>query len=220
MTKWQMTRIQYSFGLGILIATWIHFPAPRAPYVYAVAGVLTALRFRALGWKVSRAFIPFAIAAVGTSLTLMLGSHSKGGESIAHLWRFPALVIQFGMTLRAVLSYASVDPMSPRTALLVDIMAKRRTLMKLGREAKPYQAERERAFAAMMALHEELRLYGRQHGFGPSPEQEAIRRRMEAQQLVLDQVRATEGAHSERRRQAIEDLNEATQALKSYRRAA
>jgi len=34
ISKWQMSRIQYGFGLGILIATWIHFPVPRALFVF------------------------------------------------------------------------------------------------------------------------------------------------------------------------------------------
>jgi hypothetical protein len=44
ISKWQMSRIQYGFGLGILIATWIHFPVPRALFVFAIASALTALR--------------------------------------------------------------------------------------------------------------------------------------------------------------------------------
>jgi hypothetical protein len=55
MAKWQLSRIQYGFGLGVLVAVWIHFPGPRALFAFAVTSMLTALRFRALGWKPSRA---------------------------------------------------------------------------------------------------------------------------------------------------------------------
>src|SRR6266513_29531 len=107
-STWQLSRIQYGFGLGILVAVFIHFPAPRSLYAYAIAGLLTALRFRALDWRPARAFIPFAIAAAGTGVVLVLGPHTATGTRIAHLWRAAALIIQAGMIVRAVLSYGAI----------------------------------------------------------------------------------------------------------------
>ena len=220
MRKLQLTSIQYSFGLGILAVTWIHLPSPRALYVFVIASLLTALRFNALGWKTWKAFIPAGIAVAGTALGLMTARDAGVSKHIAHLWRGFAVISQFGMTIRAVLAWADCDPRSGRMALLQDMMAKRRALMALKKSGEPILAEQAREGAAMMALHEELRLYGQLHGFGPSPAKDAIRARMDEQLAVWDRSRQAAAAQHERMRAAIDELTAATEALKGYRRAA
>src|SRR5689334_2200071 len=116
-SKWQVSRMHFGFGLGILIAILTHLPTPKAVYAYALAGALTALRFRTLGWKPSRAFIPFGVAAGGVMLVALLGAQTKAGTSVAHIWRTVALIVQGGMIVRAVISSAPADPIYPKHAL-------------------------------------------------------------------------------------------------------
>jgi hypothetical protein len=181
--------------------------------------MLTALRFRALGWKPSRALIPFAIAAIGTASAMAVGVHSSASLAIAHAWRAAASMVQLGTIIRAMLAWADCDPRSAKQALLLETLAKRRALMALSKAGKPIHSEREREAAALMALHGELRRYGETHGFRPSPEMDAIRARIADQKAFLDRIRAAEAVQHEQMRVAIDELNAATKSLKEKRRA-
>lgn len=218
MSRLQLTRIQYSFGLGILAVIWIHFPSPRALYLFIIASMLTALRFNALGWNPLKAFAPAAIAIVGTVSALVAPKFGSAAKEFAHLWRGAAVLTQLGITIRAVLAWADCDPRSGRMALLQDVIAKRRSMLAVQKSGEPILAEQARQGAAMMALHEELRLHGQKYGFAASPEIDSIRARMAEQQAIWDRSREAASAHHERMRTAIDELNAANQALKGYRR--
>lgn len=218
MSNWQMSRIQYGFSLGILVATWIHFPAPRALFAFGVASALTALRFRALGWKQSRAFLPFAIAVLGTALIMIVGQHSKASVTIAHVWRFAAIVTQSGMILRAILAYAPVDPISPKAALAQDFMAKRRRLRHSIKEGQPVREAHSREVKKLVAINEELKAYVAAHGHVNSEEHQAILARFEAQKAVLAPLSAETGIVNDRMTRETQELKDASQAWKNRNR--
>jgi hypothetical protein len=216
-SKWQVSRRQFGFALGFLLAISAKLHGPIWWLVgFALAGGVTAMRFHSLKWKPSRAFIPLAIAALASAFALTQGPQSSGAVILFGA----ALTALLGMIVRSIFAWADCDPRSPKTALLLETVAKRRDLLALAKEGDPLRVDREQAYAAMMALHAELQAHSEAHGWGPSAEREAIQARMAEQQKVIDRVRAVEAAHLERRRAARDRLEAATKALKEYKRAA
>jgi hypothetical protein len=167
-----------------------------------------------------RTFIPLGMVVAGTAVAAVLGPASAQGQWVLVKTHAFALLGQTWISIRAALAWAECDPRSPKMALTLDVLAKRRALIDLGRAVKPIRAARERDSAAVMALHQELREHGRAHGFLPSPEIDAIRARMAAQQEVLDRSRAAEAAFNESLMAATEKLKSASKSLREYRRAA
>jgi hypothetical protein len=208
MSKWQMTRLQYSFGLGILVATWIHFPAPRALFVFVITSALTALRFRTLGWNPWKAFLPAAIAVVGTALTVIVGHQTGQPKDITHIWRGAAVIAQLGMTVRAILANSKVDPTSPRQALALDFLKQRRQTKQSMNRFQPQIEAHRRAMEKLDALKEELARHIAENGQTVSAE------RLRLTEEVADQTLLVR-ASSEDLRATTLKIREQTEALRS-----
>jgi hypothetical protein len=215
--KWQLTRARYGFALGILFAASIHFPHPRALIGYGVAGLLTAMRFRALGWKVSRAFVPFAIAAAGTILVLSLGGHSQVGSAIARWWRVLALLVQSGMTFRSVLSYAAIDPMSHKQKLARDLLATRRNVKRTIKDNKPLIERHRQESATLTALLKERQAYIAAHGYDKSDQLKSLIARFDAQKAVVEPLGAELRASTEQLQARGEELKQASGAWRALK---
>jgi hypothetical protein len=215
MSKWQMSRIQYCFGLGILVATWIHFPAPRALFVFAIASMLTALRFRALGWKLSPAFTPVGIAAVGTALIMIMGPSSKASVFIAHLWRGAAVLAQLGITVRAVLAHSARDPISPRQGLALNFLGQRRRTKRMMDNFKPQIEAHRRATQELDALRAELADHVATHGDKPSAERTCLTERLAEQTLLVQASTEDLRAGTAKMRAESDALRSATEAWKN-----
>jgi hypothetical protein len=219
-SNWQMSRRQYGFALGILIAVAIHFPAPRALFAYAVAGGITALRFRTLQWKPSRAFIPFAIAAAGLALGALPGFHSKAGANVAHIWRFLALFVQAGMTLRAVIKHGPTDPISPKQKLAHDVLAKRRDVLKTLKDNRPLAEQHRLEAAKSAALNAELQAHIAEHGHSRPEEFQEILVRCKAQRAIVQPLGEELREATDRMISKTEDFKEAREAWKDRNKAA
>lgn len=215
MKKLQLTRMQYGFALGILVVTWIHFPSPRALFVFAIASMITALRFNALGWKPSRAFIPFAIAAVGTGLALVLGAHTEASKSIAHLWRGAAAFTQLGMTIRAVLANSGIDPISPRQALARNFLSQRRRTKRVIGDFKPQMEAHRRAADRLKDLTKQLADHIAAHGDKPSAERTLLTEQLAEQNLLVRACTEDLKAGTAKLQAESEALRSATQAWKN-----
>lgn len=214
-SKWQMSRIQYGFGLGILIATWVHFPVPRALFVFAIASALTALRYRALGWKLPQAFVPFAIAAVGTALIMIVGPTAKASVSIAHLWRGAAVLAQLGITARAVLAHSASDPISSRQALAHNFLNQRRRTKRVIDEFTPQMDAHRRATQELDALMAELADYVATHGDEPSAERARLTERLTDQTLLVQASSEDLRGGTAKLRGESDALRSATEAWKN-----
>jgi hypothetical protein len=214
-SKWQLSRIQYGFALGILLAVSIHFPTPKSLFAYACAGGITALRFRALDWKWPKAFIPFAMAAAGTMLVVVLGPQSKGGTGVAHLWRFAALVVQGGMTFRAVLSYAAIDPISRKQKLAREFLGKRRELRRTLNGNVPLMEAHRRESAKLTALLDERKAYIAAHGHDGSDALKSLIARFEAQRVIVQPLGAELRAATETLSKRGEEFRDAHAAWKN-----
>jgi hypothetical protein len=214
-SRWQLSRVQYGFALGILFAVSIHFPSPKALFGYAFAGLITALRFRALGWKVSRAFIPFAIGAAGTALILIVGPQSKPSVPIAIGWRVCALIVQAGMTLRAVLSYAAIDPILPKQRLARDFLAKALEVRKTLKGNRPLRETHRRESAKLTALLEKRKAYIAERGHEMSEELKTLIARFEAQKVIVEPLGVELRAATERLVARSEELKQAREAWKN-----
>lgn len=201
MTKWQFSRAQYGFSLGILIAIWIHFPQPKALFVFAIASGLTAFRFQALGWRPSRALIPVAIAGAGSLLAMLLGPHSRASTDIAHIWRGAAVVAQLGMTIRAVLNRSAIDPISPKQALALNFLDQRRRTKRAIKEFQPQIEAHRSALETLNALRSELADHIAAHGDKPSAERTRLLERLAEQNFLM--------------RASTEDLQVATAKIRS-----
>ena len=185
MSKWQMTRLQYSFGLGILVATWIHFPHPRALFVFAIASALTALRFRSLGWNPLKALIPGAIAVVGTALALIVGHRTGQSKDIAHIWRGAAVIAQLGTTVRAVLASSKVDPTSPKQALALNFLKQRRQTKQALNRFQPQIDAHRQAIQKLDALKAELARHIAENGQTLSAERLRLTEEVADQTLLV-----------------------------------
>jgi hypothetical protein len=215
MKKLQLTRIQYGFALGILVATWIHFPSPRALFVFAIASMLTALRFNALGWKPSLAFIPFAIAVVGTGLAMLLGAHNDASKSVAHLWRSAAAFAQLGMTIRAGFANSRIDLTSPRQALAHNFLSQRRRTKRVIDEFKPQMEAHQRAAERLKALTKQLADHIAAHGDKPSAERTLLTEQLAEQNLLVQACTEDLKAGTAKLQAESEALRSATQAWKN-----
>lgn len=208
MSKWQMTRLQYGFGLGILVATWIHFPAPRALFVFVIASMWTALRFHTLGWNYWRALIPAGIAVAGTVLALVVGHQPGLSKEIAHIWRGVAVIAQLGMTIRAAMATSKVDPMSPRQALATDFLKQRRQTKQALSQFQPQIDAHRAAIRRLDCLKAELERHIAENGQTPSGE------RLRLVEAVADQTLLVQ-ASSEDLRVATAKLQAQSAGLRS-----
>jgi len=220
MTKfdWQVKRLPYSAALGVLVAITVHLKSPAGALVgFALFAVLTAVRFRTLGWNVGRAFIPLAVATAGTVIGLALGRGSPGGVTFATQSHAIALWAQFWMSIRAGISHAPGDPISPKAALARDLLAKRRQLMTTLKEVKPYRERHQQAAAVLTALNAERAAYVEAQGHTPTPELEALNARIAAQIAEVQPLGVESSARHERVQIETEALRAAQQAWKNRR---
>lgn len=219
-SNWQMSRRQYGFALGILIAVAIHFPTPRALFAYAVAGGITALRFRTLGWKWRKAFIPLGIATAGTALVMVLGPHTKPGTNVAHLWRALALFTQAGMIVRAVVSYAAIDPISPRQKLARDVLSRRRDVLRTLKDNRPLAEQHRLEAAKSAALNAELQAHIAKYGHSRPAEFQEILARCKAQRAIVEPLGEQLREATDRMITKTKDLKQAREAWTNRNKAA
>ncbi|WP_294120286.1 hypothetical protein [Sphingomonas sp.] len=196
--------------LGILVVLAAHLKSPVGSIVsYTLFAVLTAARFRALEWKVAKAFIPLAIVAGATLLSAVL---MPSTVAAAH---GVALFAQLFISVRAGLSTGPHDPVSPKLALARDLLAKRRKLLSTLRESKPLHEARQREVAKLVALNTQRQAYVAEHGYEMTEEHKALAARFEAQRNIIAPLAAETDAATERAKAQSEELRQARDAWKN-----
>jgi hypothetical protein len=197
-------------ALGVLVAGSVHLKSPVGVIIgYALFAALTALRFRALEWKVAGAFVPLAIVVAATLLSPVL---EPSAVAAAH---GVALIAQIFISGRAGLSTGPHDRVSLKQALARDQLSKRVTLARTIRESKPLREAHRRETAKLLALNEERKAYIAAHGLKMTDEYQALLAQFEAQKAVIEPLGAQTRAVTEHILAQTEEVREAAQAWKN-----
>jgi hypothetical protein len=210
---WRVSRIQYSACLGFLVAIGPKLTSPIGGlFGYALAALVTALRFQTLERKPWPAFVPLAMIAAALMLSIAPGAQSASAALLSKDLHAFALLIQVGISVRAALSQAPTDPISRKGALARDLLAKRRQLLRTLKEAKPLQEARRREVAKLLAINAQRQAYIAAHGLGRTEEYQELIAQFEAQQKVIDPLAARSDAVAERTMAQVDELKRARQA--------
>jgi hypothetical protein len=208
--NWQLKRMPYSFALGLLVALSVHLKSSVGELVgYALFGAVTALRFRTLEWNAAKAFIPLAIVLGVTLLSPILDPSTVAA---VHGVAFFALLF---MSVTAGLRTAPSDPISPKRALALDFLAKRRRLARTLKDSEPIREAQRREVAKLLAINAERQAYTAAHSHKMTEELKALMDRFEAQKAIVDPLTAQSQAVTERMVAEGDELREAREAWRN-----
>jgi hypothetical protein len=200
----------YSIALGLLVPAAVHLKSPGAVIAgYTAFACLTALRFKALKWKVGRAFIPLGIVVGAAALAPVLGPTNV---AVAHGVAFFA---QLFMSVRAGIATGPLDPMSREQALARDFLARRRETRRAIKDIQPAMAAHKQATERLNELRAELAGDIETHGTNPSPKRALLMQRVAEQTALVKASTERLKVQTEQLRDGSSALREATAAWKN-----